>query len=667
MGEVPVLPAAGRRSFRARMAAEFDQYLLDAAAVYPEEDCLRIDLHCHDCNSDVPDELWGRILGVPETWLKTKQLYRTLRHNGATAFTITNHNNARSCWDLLDKGDDVLPGAEFTCHFPDIDLSCHVLAYGFDPDQEVRLQRKRRNIYAFIEEALSQDIPLVLPHPLYFYSRKEELSPELYERIALMFQRFEVLNGQRDLWQSTLTLNWVRTLTPERLADYARRHGIRPEDFGIDIEAPKVLTGGSDCHTGLFAGQSGSRLYVPDLAQRLAHEKPSALALEALRAGRAVPYGNIGESQKLNIAILDYFAQMTTHMEDPGLLRILLHSGETSDKLACFAISNVLLELKRNKTSRKFFSFVHAALHGIKPNKLLKWNVSKKNHFYLDVLERIAGANGAPPVEYVERVNAAIEELFRQTQLSIIDRVRESGLIREQDLSLGFSTEALLEHIELPSQLSALFMGASNRHLQESDRALADLAAKLSLPLLTAAVVAGATVTSTRAFYENREFLNKFAVNLGVHRHDSRALYLTDTLFDRNGVSSSLGNKLREIQRYDLPVDFLIAHREATSAPHLHVTRPWAGSPTQRRRPGDTYSRPSAGCQSLPRRRLRPRGLLDGRTDDRGGAAHQVHVQRARVFLHAHGLAGICGADVNGDPSRARPDPQDSAPALQPV
>ena len=577
MSEVPIFPGAVRQSFRAGMAIEFDRYLKDAEARFPEQDCLRMDLHCHDLNSDVPDELWGRILGVPETWLKTKQLYKALQRNGATAYTITNHNNARSCWELLDQGYDVLPAAEFTCHFPDIDLSCHVLTYGFTPDQEERLKKKRQNIYSFIEEALSNDIPLVLPHPLYFYSRNDELTPDLYERIALMFQRFEVLNGQRDLWQSTLTLNWLQRLTPERLADYARRHQIRPEDFGVDIEAPKVLTGGSDCHMGLFAGQSGTRLYVPELAERLKREKPSELALEALRAGRAAPYGDVGESQKLSIAILDYLAQMATNIEDPGLMRILLHNGEMRDKLACFAISNGLLELQRTKTSRKFFAFVHAALHGKKPNKLLKWNISKKNRYYLDALERIAEASGASPTAYVEQVNGAIEELFRQTQLAIIDRIRESDLIAEQDVTLRLSTESMLDRIEFPSQLSALFLGAPSKHKQGSDSALSALISKLSLPVLTSMVVAGASVISTRAFYSNRAFLNQFADSIGVHRHDSRALYLTDTLFDRNGVSSSLGNKLREIQRYDLPVDFLIAHEEAVGAPHLQVVEPLGG------------------------------------------------------------------------------------------
>ncbi len=31
------------------------------------QDVLKMDLHCHDRNSDVPDETLGRILRVPET------------------------------------------------------------------------------------------------------------------------------------------------------------------------------------------------------------------------------------------------------------------------------------------------------------------------------------------------------------------------------------------------------------------------------------------------------------------------------------------------------------------------------------------------------------------------------------------------------------------------
>jgi len=116
--------------FRSSLADEFNDYLQTESRRIDPANSLRIDLHCHDHNSDKPDELWGRILGLPETWLKTGKLVKCLRANCSDVITVTNHNNARSCWQLLDEGEDVLVGAEFTCHFPEIDLFCHVLAYG---------------------------------------------------------------------------------------------------------------------------------------------------------------------------------------------------------------------------------------------------------------------------------------------------------------------------------------------------------------------------------------------------------------------------------------------------------------------------------------------------------------------------------------------------------
>ena len=159
------------KSFRPSLHVEFDVFLQQQSQRFDPENCLKIDFHCHDHNSDVPDELWGRILRLPETWLKTKKLVTLLKDNGSQVITITNHNNARSCWDLKAKGIDVLVAAEFTCFFPEYDLFIHVLTYGFSPEQEVILNKKRQNVYEFLRYAAAQDLPVIMPHPLYFYTR----------------------------------------------------------------------------------------------------------------------------------------------------------------------------------------------------------------------------------------------------------------------------------------------------------------------------------------------------------------------------------------------------------------------------------------------------------------------------------------------------------------
>ena len=561
-------------SFRDDLRAEFNRYLMVEAAKFDRSECLRIDFHCHDHNSDVPDELWGRILRLPETWLKTGKLVKHLHGNGSDVVTITNHNNARSCWKLLEKGQDVLVGAEFTCHFAEYDLYLHVLTYGFTPAQETVLNRKRGDIFEFLRYTTEHDIPVILPHPLYFYTANPRIDPVLFEKLALMFQRFEVLNGQRDLWQCTLTLHWAQSLGEEKLARYARTHGINPADYGVAIDRPKVLTGGSDDHMGIFAGQCGSWLQVPNLAQRRRDTPLSTLALDALREGRVAPFGHVAENQKLSIALLDYFSQVATRIEDPGLLRMMFHRGELKDKLACFAIANGLLELKKNRKTQTFIGFVHDALRGKKPDWIVRWNVPEDYKFCLTQLERIADAKkDATPERYVAVVNDAISALFTGLMDLMIKRLRKAAPIMNDLVFDDLSTESLIRRFELPSQISALF-GSGSGSSDARSKGLRELVDNLSFPAMVAAVLAGAQVASTRVLYENRALLNDFARNLGRSQHPERLLYLTDTLRDRNGVSNSLSGKLAEIQRKDLPVDFLICHATVKPEPHLHVVRP---------------------------------------------------------------------------------------------
>jgi hypothetical protein len=58
----------GIKDFRQSLSAEFDTFLQQQSQRFDPQNCLKIDFHCHDHNSDVPDELWGRILRLPETW-----------------------------------------------------------------------------------------------------------------------------------------------------------------------------------------------------------------------------------------------------------------------------------------------------------------------------------------------------------------------------------------------------------------------------------------------------------------------------------------------------------------------------------------------------------------------------------------------------------------------
>lgn len=554
---------------------QYEQFLASAAAQLDARNLLRVDLHCHDHNSDVPDELWGRLLRLPETWLETDQLVSTLQRAGTDLITITNHNNARSCWALQQRGDAVLPGGEFTCHFPDDELSVHVLIYGFDETQEARLNTLRQNIYAFCAYARQQSLPTVLPHPLFFYTHGHPVDPSVLERFALLFERFEVLNGQRGYWQNLLTLRWVQSLTPERIDLYARKHGLNPHDY---CQEPyrKRLSGGSDDHNGLFAGRCGTLLEVPDLQARLnAGASREQLALEALREGRMAPYGVVGEEEKLTTTFLDYFAQVVLQMRDPGLLRLMLHKGPLQDKLLCLGLSNLLQELRRHQYTLTFLDTFHQALKGRKPRLLLSLGVSRKFRPVLKLIKKIARTQRQAPEQFPEVLREAIPQLHRHISHTFFDRVhRQLEQLDHRHWSQPPSLDELIALLEIPTHFRALFSGERSDGVAMAQINLGSALDQLTFPALAAGVVAGASFAATRVLYSNRRFLDQLAQELRIAAPPQRILWLTDTFVDRNGVSSALRDTLAQLQRHELPIDLLVCHPTLKPQPHLRVLRP---------------------------------------------------------------------------------------------
>ncbi len=561
-------------SFYQDIRRQYDSFLGAAAAAFEPTEQLRVDLHCHDRNSDVPDELWGRLLRLPETWLETDALVAALRRAGTDLITVTNHNNARSCWALQQQQQPVLTGAEFTCHFPGDALSIHVLIYGFDAEQETVLNDLRHDIYAFCAYARRQDLPTVLPHPLFFYTHGRPVDPAILERFAVLFERFEVLNGQRGYWQNLLTLRWVERLTPERIDSYARKHGLDPYTYCRD-PYNKRLTGGSDDHNGLFAGRCGTLIEVPNLQARLAAgERAEQLALEGLREGRLAPYGVVGEEEKLTTTFLDYFAQVVLHMEDPGLLRLLLHKGALKDKLLCLALANLLQELKRHKYTLTFLDTFHQALKGRKPRPLLSLGVAREFKPTLKLIKQIARTQRKAPERFGDVLRETIPQLHRHISHTFFDRVhRQLDQIDHQSLE-RLPVDELIRLLELPTHFRALFSGERSNGAEMSQVNLGAALDRLTFPALAAAVVAGAAFAATRVLYSNRAFLDRLASDLGVRPHPQRILWLTDTFADRNGVSSALRDTLTQLQKHDLPIDLLVCHPTLKSQPHLKVIRP---------------------------------------------------------------------------------------------
>lgn len=575
-------------NFQQTLKDEFEQFVLLNQQRFPADEVLRMDLHCHDYNSDVPDELIGRILNVSETYLPSRILLEKLHKNGCDTFTITNHNNARSCYEMQDKGFDILTAAEFSCFVPDFEIGIHVLAYGFTSEQEVRLEKLRKNLYHFLEYAHAHSIPTIWAHPLYYYSAKTAPPQAFFNKMVLVFERFEMVNGQRDTWQNLLVKEWIEQTSNSQIDFLAKEYGIDPWQFCTN-PYHKAMTGGSDCHTGMFAGMTGSLLHVPDLQQRLQTETRSALALEAIRNGNMLPFGTYQNTEKLTIAFLDYVCQVALNYKDPGLIRMLLHKGTINEKLISFIVSNAFGEVQHHKTTTSFIRIFHESMMGEKPSFLKKLIVKSVYKPIFDEAVNIALTINADErnMSHVQKIDAyynSIRKINNQLYSVLTNRLEKKIHNRSEkffNLTHGKSLEHVIEKLELPSYLRSYIGGNTQTHNNsnnETDKKqnfdFSEFLDGLSFPFFGSMFILAAHFTSAKTMFATRPLLNEFAEQLEKHRHPKRVMWLTDTFGDENGVSVFLKELLCEIKKRNLPIDIVTCSSTVQSENHLTVLAP---------------------------------------------------------------------------------------------
>ncbi len=542
-----------KRHFQQGLKDELDRYLAAQEARFPKDDVLKIDLHCHDYNSDVPDELIGRILGVPETWLSSELLLSELKKNGCDAFAITNHNNARSCYLLQDKGIDVLTAAEFSCWVPDFEIGIHVLAYGFNREQEVKLNKLREDVYAFQAYTRLHNIPTIWAHPLYHYAVKNKLPKAFFDKMALIFERFEMLNGQRDTWQNLLANEWISHIDPETIERNAKEFGIDPLAYCIDPYR-KAMTGGSDSHIGIFAGLTGTYLYLPDLSNRLKTTPKSELVLEALRAGQTAPYGTHQNTEKLTISFLNYVSQIALNYKDPGLVRLLLHKGTAPDKIVSFITSNIFSEVQRHKVTMTFIKLFYNCMMGEKPSFFKKLLLPSHYRPIFEDAIMLAEAGYHANRNQIDEYYNAILSINNRLNVLLASRVdrKIAGLqidqiVDEQALNLFISS------LELPIYLRAY----TGQGIRSASFDITKVLDGLSFPFFASLFILAAHFTSAKTMFNTRPFLRTFSKQLGKLEQPERVLWLVDSFDDKNGMSPVIQKIHKQIKERRLPVDML--------------------------------------------------------------------------------------------------------------
>ena len=156
---------------------------------------VRADLHVHSQYSDRPTEWLLRRIGAPECFTKPRAVYDVARRRGMKFVTISDHNCIDGAAEIAH-----LPGAfvsdEITTYFPDDGCKIHVLAWNIDEHQFNEIQRLRENIVDLRDYLWAERIVHSCAHPL--YSINDRLSIDHFERLLLLFNVFETINGGRN-------------------------------------------------------------------------------------------------------------------------------------------------------------------------------------------------------------------------------------------------------------------------------------------------------------------------------------------------------------------------------------------------------------------------------------------------------------------------------------
>ena len=239
----------------------------------------KADLHIHSRYSARSEEWLFRRFDFPDSYSDPRELYAQLRTAGMDYVTLTDHDTIEGCLQISDLKDTFI-SEQVTTYFPQNPCKIHVLVWGLTEGQHAEITKVRDNIFDLQQYLQTQGIAHAVAHPLYSINGKLEASH--LEKLILLFQHFEGINGLRDALLSDLAQTLLVGLTPEKVEEFANRQNLAPTH---PEPWQKILVGGSDDHGGKFMASAYTE--TPKV-------RSAAAFLAQVRDGRCTAKGHGG-------------------------------------------------------------------------------------------------------------------------------------------------------------------------------------------------------------------------------------------------------------------------------------------------------------------------------------------------------------------------------------
>ncbi len=443
----------------------------------------RADLHVHSKYSNRPSEWFLRRIGAPESFMEPLDVYDSCKAAGMDYVTISDHNCIRGACEIAH-----LPGtflsSELTTYFPENGCKIHCLVTGITEKQFHEMQSLRENIHDLQQYMNENRVIHTIAHPLFRINDK--LTIAQFEKLILMFNRFEGINGSRVPRACDIGNVVFKSLTPEMINEMADRHDIQP----VGLEPwNKTLTGGSDDHGGLYVAS----------AYTVTPHAPSVIDfLEYVREGQHEPGGTGGTSVRLaNSLYRIAYCYYKDRFLAPG----------TPDRSVMGAVLKNLAEQPNEKEPEAtgFRASVRAAFR-----KKVKQAYVKKQ---MNEIEQMI-----------------IEEFSRVLEES------DDTVPKDETDSVNFKAAC-----RLSQELSFVFLKKASKKIR-SGELIGSLQAISSLGPVALGIAPYLTAFSTQHKDEKflREVTEHFAGSSGLRQKSGKKAWVTDTFSDVNGVTKTI-------------------------------------------------------------------------------------------------------------------------------
>ncbi|MCG8570281.1 MAG: glycosyltransferase [Spirochaetes bacterium] len=208
----------------------------------------RVDLHVHSKYSGRPSDWFLQKFGTNESYTEPEKIVQRATEQGMDYFTITDHNKLTASLWLVEKyPEQAFTGCEFTVYFPEDRCKIHVLVYDLDLSDFDQLDQFRHNIYEFRDYLKEKKLAYSVAHAT--YSINQKLTIDHIEKLILLFDVFEGINGSRIKLGNEIWTQALQNLNKEKIYQLVQKHKIEPIS---DDPWIKGFTGGSDDHSDLY-------------------------------------------------------------------------------------------------------------------------------------------------------------------------------------------------------------------------------------------------------------------------------------------------------------------------------------------------------------------------------------------------------------------------------